>query len=132
MDSYVPCDACRRHVRHARCPFCGAEVIARPAPPRPIVGRITRAALFYGASALSGCAEPSSQQSLARLDAGPPMEPVATELPSSERAPIAGASIEPDSRDERARERAHAEAGKRRVRAMSSPGVGPLPQPQPI
>ncbi len=50
----TPCPSCRRHVRENTCPFCGAAVtpVARPIV---AVGRLTRSAVFAGASLASGC-----------------------------------------------------------------------------
>jgi hypothetical protein len=49
---FVPCAACRRHVKEteAACPFCG-EAAARPAAVRPVVARLSRAALFSAGAA---------------------------------------------------------------------------------
>src|SRR4051794_15196866 len=53
----TPCTSCRRHVAldERVCPFCGAAVT--PAAPRPMiaVSRLTRSAVFAGASLASGC-----------------------------------------------------------------------------
>ena len=51
----TPCPRCRRHVRESTCPFCGAAIM--PVASRPIiaVGRLTRSAVFAGASLASGC-----------------------------------------------------------------------------
>lgn len=53
----TPCTSCRRHVAidEPACPFCGVAIT--PAPPRPIiaVARLTRSAVFAGASLASGC-----------------------------------------------------------------------------
>jgi hypothetical protein len=53
----TPCTSCRRHValEETACPFCGAAVTA--SAPRPIraVGKLTRSAVFAGASLASGC-----------------------------------------------------------------------------
>lgn len=55
MGKLSPCAQCRRHVRadEATCPFCGSEVTtAEPVPSRPAL-RLTRAALFAGATLLA-------------------------------------------------------------------------------
>jgi hypothetical protein len=53
----TPCPTCRRHVVLAEtaCPFCGAAIT--PVPQRPIiaVSRLTRSAVFAGASLASSC-----------------------------------------------------------------------------
>ena len=53
----TPCPSCHRHVAldELACPFCGAAIT--PAAPRPIiaVGRLTRSAVFAGASLASAC-----------------------------------------------------------------------------
>ena len=59
-DRLIPCSGCARHVKEsaARCPFCGAGIIAgpRPAPPRPALRRNRGAVLALGASlAAAGC-----------------------------------------------------------------------------
>ncbi|HSD87984.1 MAG TPA: carboxypeptidase-like regulatory domain-containing protein [Kofleriaceae bacterium] len=53
----TPCTSCHRHVAidEPACPFCGVAIT--PAAPRPIiaVARLTRSAVFAGASLASGC-----------------------------------------------------------------------------
>ena len=57
MSELVACAGCRRHVfeRQPSCPFCGARVVPGPAPLR-FVGKLTRAALVYGAATLATAA----------------------------------------------------------------------------
>ncbi|HUS28329.1 MAG TPA: carboxypeptidase-like regulatory domain-containing protein [Kofleriaceae bacterium] len=58
----VPCGGCRRHVALVEnaCPFCGAAVELR-ARARPLLGRVSRAAIFgVGASAAAACWTSSS------------------------------------------------------------------------
>lgn len=118
---YVVCPACRRHVREARCPFCGADV-PRAAGVRMLVGRITRAAILYGAS-LSACSvEPAAS---APIDLGAPMQPIdpSTIVRQEIEAPVEVVMVMPESDEDAARERAHAERLKHPPR--------PVPMPQP-
>ena len=129
MDELIECEGCRRHVRStdARCPFCRASVTLRARPPSRVLGRVTRAALFYGASAL-GCAEEPS--------VAPPVEPASSEVieasehdivehelvehdvaESDVAEPLPAPVIEPDTPEEARAERADAEDRKRRERA---------------
>jgi hypothetical protein len=53
-----PCPSCRRHVGadEVACPFCAGPLgAAAPAGRRMVSGRLTRAAIFAGAVAASGC-----------------------------------------------------------------------------
>src|SRR5690606_7068696 len=54
----VPCVGCRRHVAQgaSTCPFCGEALPAdrEVPPPRRAAGRLSRAAVFAGAT-LAGC-----------------------------------------------------------------------------
>ena len=50
----TPCPSCRRHVRENVCPFCGATVV-HVASPIISMARLTRSAVFAGASFASGC-----------------------------------------------------------------------------
>lgn len=121
----VLCAGCVRHARpRGACPFCGAPLPASP-PDRPRwIGRLTRAAIFYGASALA-CSEPSP----------PPGEAPEAEAPEARAAEAQAAVPEPPSAPAEAvvpvepepvlaedpaitaAERAHAEDAKRRRRA---------------
>lgn len=60
-----PCVQCRRHVADsdAACPFCDAAR-ARPARPRarPLVGRISRAAVFAGLTACWTSSKPTAAE----------------------------------------------------------------------
>ncbi len=125
----VACARCARHafVLDGACPFCGAA-LPEPPPDRPRwLGPVTRAAIFYGASALAsmGCSEPPpappgpDPKTAAPHEApAPAVETSAAvlddALPALSPEPIA---IEEDEAT-RARERAHAEAGKSRLRAQ--------------
>ncbi|MCX5746288.1 MAG: carboxypeptidase-like regulatory domain-containing protein [Proteobacteria bacterium] len=52
-----PCATCRRHVNvdEATCPFCGAHVASVTPRPALLAGRLSRAAIFAGATLASGC-----------------------------------------------------------------------------
>lgn len=123
MDELIECEGCRRHVRSTdvRCPFCGASVAPRARPPSRILGRMTRAAFFYGASAL-GCAEAPSAAPAERVEA-PLMQPLSTEVVEASAIehdapePLPAPVIEPDTPEEARAERADAEDLKRRERA---------------
>jgi hypothetical protein len=52
METLTDCTSCRRHVRDARCPFCGAGVVLRARVRSP--GRLSRFAILTGL-ALAGC-----------------------------------------------------------------------------
>jgi len=51
----TPCPGCSRHVRDGElaCPFC-ASALAPPRPRAPVVGRVTRAAVFSAALVACG------------------------------------------------------------------------------
>ncbi len=67
MRELTPCPSCARHVRDARCPFCGAPTEgARPGPVRPVSRRaLTRAAVFAGAALWAGCGGPEIEYEVA-------------------------------------------------------------------
>ena len=54
MTDLRPCSGCRRHVSIAErvCPFCAAP-LAAVSPRDPLVGRLSRAAVFAGAALAS-------------------------------------------------------------------------------
>lgn len=134
MDELIECEGCRRHVRStdARCPFCRASVTVRARPPSRVLGRVTRAALFYGASALGCAEEPSvappvkpassevieaSEHEMAESDVGE-SDVVESDVAASDVAePLPAPVIEPDTPEEARAERADAEDRKRRERA---------------
>jgi hypothetical protein len=86
MTDLRPCSGCRRHVSIAErvCPFCSAE-LALASPRDPLLGRMSRAAVFAGAAlATSACGGKKAQpqnvdnQQAAQQDAGteaPPPPP---------------------------------------------------------
>lgn len=77
----LPCSSCERHVRilDVTCPFCGAELGTRAAPPLPNTSRMSRGArLALGAAiAIAGCG--GSGQSTE-----PPPQPTAPAEPTAE------------------------------------------------
>jgi hypothetical protein len=103
----------------------------RARPRARIVGVVTRAALFYGASSLAGCGEPPSAPAPEALQAAPvePMIPNAMEdgmevEAAAEPAYAVGpVEIEPEASDVAARERADAEEAKRENDRGSRDGV---------
>lgn len=62
MADLQPCPACRRHILSnvGECPFCGSTVRLEASPPLQRAGRLTRAAIFAGATALAAtaCGDP--------------------------------------------------------------------------
>lgn len=132
MDELASCDGCKRHVRarEARCPFCGRAVRAKPRRARMIVGRITRAAMICGASALGGCGEADEAPPPAETVVAPVSEPVtggqaaAAEEPET---PFLTPALEPDTEEEARAERADAEEQKERARTVRRVIVPPPP-----
>lgn len=128
----VACARCARHafVVDGACPFCGAA-LPEPPPDRPRwLGPVTRAAIFYGASALAsmGCSEPppaappgpdhktAAPREAHALAEEPTLAVIDDALPALLPEPI---GVEEDEAT-RARERAHAEDGKSRLRAQAT------------
>ena len=123
MSVLIECAGCRRFVRmtEVRCPFCRATVSASHERARPrarIVGIVTRAALFYGASSLAGCGEPPATAPEAETtEAAPlgPMEPtevVHDEVRAEPAYAVGPVEIEPEPSEVADAERADAEEGK--------------------
>lgn len=125
----IACARCSRHafVRDGRCPFCASEL---PEPPldRPRwLGSLTRAAVFYGASALASiaCSQPEATPTdpvaespkIRRPAAVAPEAPPEVALAEADpvTSPEVVAQAQPALSDDEERE--HAESGKRRHRA---------------
>lgn len=118
MSVLIECGGCRRFVRmtEVRCPFCRVAMSGERARPRArIVGVVTRAALFYGASSLAGCSEPPTPPAAEAVQTAPvePMMPTAEEEAPAEAAYAIGpVEIEPEPSDVADAERADAEGAK--------------------
>lgn len=52
MSEYSPCPSCRRHVKDAQCPFCGASATRRDSI---ALGRVSRAMVFGATLAAAAC-----------------------------------------------------------------------------
>ena len=78
-----PCAACHRHVdvTSPTCPFCGASVAPSHARGQGPFGRLSRAAIFAGATlattAACGGGKPKPDQKPQTADAGVPDAPAA-------------------------------------------------------
>lgn len=72
----VLCSSCNRHVRSASdaCPFCGATVA--PAEVEVSRGRLSRAAMVFGAMAVSVGAAACSKETVAQPYGAPPPPPM--------------------------------------------------------
>src|SRR5688572_21457303 len=96
MTELHPCPHCRRHVRRdeTTCPFC-AQALAAPAPsPGLPAGRLTRAAVFAGATLAAtacGSGKPKTedpQDQAVMADAAPATETgTGTEAAAPDAAP---------------------------------------------
>jgi hypothetical protein len=98
MVRLVACAGCARHVKsdERACPFCGHDLTGiEPRPLAPLPSELTRAAaLFLGATALTGCGKepappppPPVQEQMAVPAYGPPMPAPTLAQPVADAAP---------------------------------------------
>ncbi len=107
MPHLAPCPGCARHVRvdERACPFCASQLDLSGVPaPRPVPGRLSRAALFALGAALTaggidGCATQSAAYGAPAADPSTGNEVEATPPPSDddddEGEPDAGTQTAP-------------------------------------